>query len=85
MATLAITNIDTLLDHAIHDEGAKVNFCALKQFLSSLVGVLEVGGVEVNATTLLAFGDNSRYSKKMKCLILRGKMGNRVYKLFFSK
>ena len=64
MATLAITNIDTLLDHAIHDEGAKVNFCALKQFLSSLVGVLEVGGVEVNATTLLAFGDNSRYSEK---------------------
>ena len=77
MATLAITNIDTLLDHAIHDEGAKVNFCALKQFLTSLVGVLEVGGVEVNATTLLAFGDNSRYS--LECSILIFKDRNRQF------
>ena len=60
MATLAMTNIDTLLDHAINDEGAKVNFCVLKEFLTSLVGVLDVGGVEVNAPTLLAFGDSSR-------------------------
>ena len=73
MATLAITNIDTLLDHAIHDEGAKVNFCALKQFLTSLVGVLEVGGVEVNATTLLAFGDNSRYSLEWSFWIFKAR------------
>ena len=61
---LAMTNIDTLLNHAINDEGAKVNFCVLKEFLTSLVGVLDVGGVEVNAPTLLAYGDSSRFGYK---------------------